>query len=178
MSPIIMFQEKKPKVHKDAYVSPQATLVGDVEVGEYSNIWPGSVIRGDFAKVQIGAYTNIQDGCVVHAHTADTPVIVGNFVTVGSNVVMHGCYCGDAVVIGDGVIIYEGVTIGEGALVSPGSILVQNMVIPPRLTVSGAPAKQIRELSREDITRQKERAEIIARVFYKLRRWLPSESTL
>ena len=177
MSPIVTFQDKKPKIHKDAYVSPQATLIGDVEVGEYSSIWPGSVIRGDFSKVQIGAYSNIQDGCVIHAHSEDAPVIIGNFVSIGSNVVMHGCYCGDAVLIGDGVIIYEGVTVGEGAFISPGSILVQNMVVPPRLSVSGAPAKQVRELSSEEVARQKERAELIARVFHKLRKWLPSELT-
>lgn len=169
--PILEFQGKHPRIHKNAYVSPQATIIGDVEVGEYSSIWPGCVIRGDFGKVQIGSYTNIQDGTIIHARSEAAPVIIGNFTSIGSNVVMHGCYCGDMVVIGDGAIIFEGATIGEGALVAPGSIVAPNTVIPPRTSVAGAPAAQVRVLSREDTIRFKENAELIARVFAKLKKW-------
>jgi len=169
--PILEFQGKQPRIDKNAFVSPQATIIGDVEIGEFSSIWPGCVIRGDFGKVQIGSYTNIQDGTIIHAHSESAPVIIGNFVSVGSNVVMHGCYCGDVAVIGDGAIIFEGATIGEGALVAPGSIVAQNTVVPPRTSVAGAPAAQVRVLSREDITRFKENAELIARVFNKLKKW-------
>jgi len=90
--PILPFGDKNPKIDAKAYISPQATIVGDVEIGQGVSVWPGAVIRGDQASVRIGENTCIQDSVVVHAHTDDNPAIIGNLSVVGSASVIHGVY--------------------------------------------------------------------------------------
>jgi carbonic anhydrase/acetyltransferase-like protein (isoleucine patch superfamily) len=169
--PILPFADKNPKIDADAYVSEQATIVGDVEIGPGASIWPGAVIRGDQASVRIGANTCIQDSVVIHAHTEDNPAIIGNLSIIGSASVIHGVYIGDSANVGDGCVIFDGATLGEGIRLAPGSIVPANIVIPPRSLNSGVPASQIRELSREEVEKQSERAETISQVFKKLKRW-------
>ncbi|MHA2139895.1 MAG: gamma carbonic anhydrase family protein [Candidatus Thorarchaeota archaeon] len=169
--PILPFADKNPKIDPDAYVSEQATIVGDVEIGPGASIWPGAVIRGDQAAVRIGANTCVQDSVVVHAHTEENPAIIGNLGTIGSATVIHGVYIGDSANIGEGCVIFDGATLGEGIKLAPGSIVPANVVIPPRSLNSGVPASQIRELSREEVDQQAARAETISQVFRKLKRW-------
>jgi len=172
--PILPFGDKSPKVDPKAYVSPQATIVGDVEIGPRASIWPGAVVRGDFASVRIGENTCIMDSAVVHAHSEENPAILGNNTIIGTAAVVHGIYVGDNVNIGEGCVIFDGATLGEGVLLAPGSIVPANVVIPPRSLNSGAPAAQIRELSREEVEKHEARAETIAQVFQKLKRWQQS----
>ncbi len=160
-----------PQVDESAYVSPQATIVGDVEIGPKTSVWPGAVIRGDEAPVRIGEQSCIQDSVVIHAHNKENPTVIGNRVVVGTASVLHGVYLGDLVVIGDGCVVFDGATLGEGVMLAPGSIVPPNVVIPPRSVNSGAPAAQIRELSREELQRTQDRAETIAQVFQKLKKW-------
>lgn len=169
--PILPFGDKSPKISPQAFVSPQATLVGDVEVGPRASIWPGAVIRGDHASVRIGERTCIQDSVVIHAHSEENPAIIGNSIIIGTAAVIHGVYIGDSVNIGEGCVVFDGATLGEGVLLAPGSIVPPNVVIPPRSLNSGAPAAQIRELSREEIEKHNDKAEAIAQVFVKLKRW-------
>lgn len=169
--PILPFGDKSPKIDPEAFVSPQATLVGDVEVGSRANIWPGAVIRGDFASVRIGERTCVQDSAVIHAHSEENPAIIGNSVIIGTAAVIHGVYIGDSASIGEGCVIFDGATLGEGVMLAPGSIVPANVVIPPRSLNSGAPAAQIRELSREEVEKHNDRTETIAQVFAKLKRW-------
>ncbi len=169
--PILPFGDKSPKIDPKAFVSPQATLVGDVEVGARANIWPGAVIRGDFASVRIGEKTCVQDSAVIHAHSEENPAIIGNNVIIGTAAVLHGVYIGDSANIGEGCVIFDGATLGEGVLLAPGSIVPANVVIPPRSLNSGAPAAQIRELSREEVEKHNDKTEAIAQVFAKLKRW-------
>jgi len=169
--PILPFGDKTPKIDTKAYVSPQATIVGDVEIGAQASIWPGAVIRGDQSSVRIGESSCIQDSVVIHAHIEDNPAIIGSLTIVGTASVLHGVYIGDMASIGEGCVIFDGATLGEGVKLAPGSIVPANMVIPPRSVNSGAPASQIRDLSREEIEKQSARAETIAQVFQKLRRW-------
>ncbi|TFG98920.1 gamma carbonic anhydrase family protein [Candidatus Thorarchaeota archaeon] len=169
--PILPFGDKSPKIDPLAFVSPQATLVGDVEIGPRANIWPGAVIRGDHASVRIGERTCIQDSVVIHAHSQENPAIIGNSIIIGTAAVIHGVYIGDSVNIGEGCVIFDGATLGEGVLLAPGSIVPQNVVIPPRSLNSGAPAAQIRELSREEVEKHNDKAEAFAQVFAKLKRW-------
>jgi carbonic anhydrase/acetyltransferase-like protein (isoleucine patch superfamily) len=171
MMPILPFGDKNPKIDAKAYISPQATIVGDVEIGKGASVWPGAVIRGDQASVRIGENTCIQDSVVVHAHTDDNPAIIGNLSVVGSASVIHGVYIGDSANIGEGCVVFDGATLGEGIMLAPGSIVPPNIVIPPRSLNSGVPASQIRELSREEVEKQTLRAETIAQVFQKLKRW-------
>jgi carbonic anhydrase/acetyltransferase-like protein (isoleucine patch superfamily) len=169
--PILPFGDKNPRIDSKAYVSLQATVVGDVEIGPKANIWPGAVIRGDLASVKIGEKTCIQDSAVIHAHSKENPAIIGNNVIVGTAAVLHGVYIGDSVNIGEGCVIFDGATLGEGVMLAPGSIVPANVVLPPRSLNSGVPAAQIRELSREEVDKHTTKIETISLVFQKLKHW-------
>jgi carbonic anhydrase/acetyltransferase-like protein (isoleucine patch superfamily) len=169
--PILEFGGKTPKIDSDAFVSLQATIVGDVEIGPKVSVWPGAVIRGDHASVRIGDSSCIQDSVVIHAHTDDNPTIIGNQSVIGTASVVHGVYVGDNANIGEGCVLFDGATLGEGVMLAPGSIVPANVVIPPRSLNSGSPAAQMRELSREEVEKQSLKAETIANVFQKLLRW-------
>ncbi|UCE10149.1 MAG: gamma carbonic anhydrase family protein [Candidatus Thorarchaeota archaeon] len=169
--PILEFGGKTPKIDSEAFVSLQATVVGDVEIGPKASVWPGAVIRGDHASVRIGESSCIQDSVVIHAHTEDNPTIIGTQTVIGTASVVHGVYVGDTANIGEGCVLFDGATLGEGVMLAPGSIVPANVVIPPRSLNSGAPATQMRELSREEVEKQSIRADTIAHVFQKLKQW-------
>ncbi|MFW9959306.1 MAG: gamma carbonic anhydrase family protein [Candidatus Odinarchaeota archaeon] len=169
--PILPFGDKSPRIDPKAYVSVQATIVGDVEVGPGANVWPGAVIRGDLSSVRISENTCIQDSAVIHAHSQDNPAIIGNNVIVGTAAVLHGVYIGDSTSIGEGCVIFDGATLGEGVMLAPGSIVPANVVIPPRSLNSGVPASQIRELSRDEVDKHIVKTEAISQVFQKLKHW-------
>jgi carbonic anhydrase/acetyltransferase-like protein (isoleucine patch superfamily) len=172
--PILPFGDKSPRINPKAYVSVQATVVGDVEIGPKANVWPGAVIRGDLASVRIGESTCIQDSVVIHAHSEENPAIIGSNVIIGTAAVIHGVYIGDSVNIGEGCVVFDGATIGEGVMLASGSIVPANVVIPPRSLNSGVPASQIRELSGEEVDTHTIRTEAIAHVFQKLKNWQQS----
>jgi carbonic anhydrase/acetyltransferase-like protein (isoleucine patch superfamily) len=169
--PILPFGDKNPRIDPKAFVSPQATIVGDVEIAAKTSVWPGAVIRGDQSSVRIGESSCIQDSVVIHAHTQDNPAIIGSLTVLGTASVIHGVYVGDSASIGEGSVVFDGATLGEGVMLAPGSIVPANVVIPPRSLNSGAPAAQVRELSREEVEKHTARAETIAQVFQKLRHW-------
>ena len=132
-----------PKIHPTAFISEFAYVIGDVEIGEGSSVWPGTVIRGDMGKIIIGKHTNVQDNSVVHG---DHDVVIGDYVTMGHRVLCHAKNVADRVVIGNGAIVNDGVEIGEYSLVASGTMLVENVKIPPRSLVVGSPGKAIREV--------------------------------
>ncbi|TXT57760.1 MAG: hypothetical protein BAJATHORv1_10464 [Candidatus Thorarchaeota archaeon] len=169
--PILPYGDKTPSIDSEAYVSPQATIVGDVELSKGVSIWPGAVIRGDMASVRIGEYSCVQDSVVIHAHSEDNPAIIGNYSIVSTASVLHGVYIGDSSVIGEGCVIFDGATLGEGVMIAPGSIIPANIVIPPRSLNSGVPASQIREISKDEVEKQRMKAETISDVFKKLKQW-------
>jgi carbonic anhydrase/acetyltransferase-like protein (isoleucine patch superfamily) len=169
--PILPSGDRVPKVDPTAFVSPLATVVGNVEIAARASIWPGAIIRGDQASVRIGESTCVQDGVVIHAHTKDNPTIIGSLAIIGTASVIHGVYIGDNANIGDGCVIFDGATLGEGVMLAPGSIVPAHVVIPPRSMNSGTPAAQIREVSREEVNKHSTRAETIAQVFQKLKKW-------
>ena len=169
--PVLPFGDKRPKIDSRAYVSPQATIMGDVEIGAGSSVWPGAVVRGDLASVRIGENTCIQDSVVVHAHNEENPAIIGNNVIIATGTAIHGVYVGDNVFIQEGCVVFDGATLGEGVSLTPGSIVPPNIVIPPRTVNSGAPAAQIREVTREEIEKHTLKSEAITQVFLKLKRW-------
>lgn len=169
--PILPFGDKIPKIDPLAFISPQATVIGDVEIEAKASVWPGAVIRGDHASVRIGESSCVQDSVVIHAHTEENPTIIGTYTIIGTAAVIHGVYIGDSASIGEGSVIFDGATLGEGVMIAPGSIVPSNVVIPPRSLNSGAPAAQIRELSRDEVDLQVTKAEVIAQVFQKWKRW-------
>lgn len=127
-----------PKVHPSAFVSEFAYVIGDVQIGEGSSIWPGAVVRGDSGRIAIGKYTCVQDNSVVHG---DADVAIGDRIVIGHRVLCHARKVGDRVLIGSGATVNDGVEIGEDSLVGSAAMLVENMVVPPRSLVLGVPGR-------------------------------------
>jgi len=143
---IYSLKDKTPKIGKNNYIAPNATLVGDIELGEDVSIWFGAVLRGDMSKITIGDASNIQDNCTVHGD-APYPVTLGKGVTVGHNAIVHGCTIGDNCVIGMGAILLNGATIAKNCLVGAGSVVGANLEIEEGSLVIGNPAIVKKKLS-------------------------------
>ena len=142
------YNGKKPKIHASAFVSEFAYLIGDIEIGAESSVWPGVIIRADSGKIVIGERTNIQDNTVVHG---DHDVRIGNGVTMGHNVMCHAKTVGDNVMLANGSIINEGVVIGKTCLIGSAATIVDNMVIPDNSLVVGSPGRVLRKVTEEEI---------------------------
>lgn len=127
-----------PRVHPTAFVSESAYVIGDVEIGEGSSVWPGTVVRADMGRITIGKFTCIQDNSVVHG---DADVAIGDYVVIGHRVMCHARLIGNRVLIGNGATINDGVTIGDDSLIASGAMVVDNMEIPARSLVVGIPAR-------------------------------------
>ena len=132
------FYGMNPVIHPTAFVSEAAYVIGDVEVGEGSSIWPGVVIRGDTGKIKIGKFTNIQDNSVVHG---DADVYIGDYVVVGHRVMCHGRNIGDRVLIGNGAVINDGVLVGNNSILGSSTMVIENMEIPHHSIVMGIPGR-------------------------------------
>src|SRR5688572_27413957 len=144
------YKQHHPVVHPAAYVHPNATVIGDVVIDEEASIWPGAVLRGDDGPIRIGARTSIQDGSVVHMTKGLSATTVGARVTVGHNVILHGCTVEDDCLIGMGAILLDGAVIGRGSLVGAGALVTQNKVIPPGSVVLGNPGKVVRQAGEKE----------------------------
>ncbi len=140
------FDGKKPKIHPNAYVSPRASLLGDVEIGEDSSIWEFAVLRGDMNYIRVGKGTSIQDNATVHTEFMN-PTVIGDYVTAGHNCVIHGAEIGDNVVVGIGAIILSGAKIGAGSVVGSGAVVTERSEIPPNSLVLGIPGKVVKEVT-------------------------------
>lgn len=144
------FMEKEPVCKNNVFVAENATLIGEVILEENSSVWFNTVIRADRGYVKIGKGSNIQDNSTVHVDY-EHPVEVGENVTVGHNVILHGCRVGNNSLIGMGAIILDGAEIGENTIVGAGSLITSGKKIPSGVLCLGSPAKVIRELSQEEI---------------------------
>ena len=151
------FQGQTPRLGNRVYVDPAATIIGDVSLGDDCSVWPSAVIRGDMHKITIGARTSVQDGSVLHiTHASDYnpggwPLTIGDGVTIGHNVTLHGCTLGNQILVGigstvmDGVVVEDKVVIGAGSLVPPGKTLASGYLY------IGSPCKQARPLSETEL---------------------------
>ncbi|MDQ6785508.1 MAG: gamma carbonic anhydrase family protein [Acidobacteriota bacterium] len=148
---IIPFQNLNPKIHESVFIAENATIIGDVEIGENSSIWFNSVLRGDVNFIRIGARCNIQDGSIIHVSSKTHPTVLEDEVTLGHRVMLHGCHIETGCLIGIGAIILDGVRVGRSSLVGAGSLLTPNTQIPPRSLVLGSPARVKRELNDTEI---------------------------
>jgi gamma-carbonic anhydrase len=144
---LVAYRGILPAVAADAFVAPTATIVGDVQVGSESGIWFGVILRGDVHSIRIGRRTNLQDGTIVHVTSGTHPTVIGDGVTVGHGVRLHGCTIADGCLIGIGAIVLDGAVIGEQAMVAAGSVVVPGTIVPPRSLVIGSPARVKRSLS-------------------------------
>jgi carbonic anhydrase/acetyltransferase-like protein (isoleucine patch superfamily) len=136
---------KQPVLGKDVWVADTAAVIGDVELGANTSVWFGAVIRGDTEHITVGADTNIQDGSVLHAD-AGKPLVIGNGVTVGHQVMLHGCFVADGALVGNGSVILNGARIGRNCIVGAGSVVTENKEFPDNSLIIGAPARVVRTL--------------------------------
>ena len=148
-----------PMIHETCYVDETAQIIGDVTLGEHSSVWMNAVVRGDVHHIRIGANSNIQDNCVLHGMLNQWPVEIGDWVTVGHNVTLHGCVVGDRCLIGMGAIILNEAVIGEDSIVGAGALVTQGKAFPPRSMILGSPAKAVRPLTDAEVAGLKAHAE-------------------
>ena len=153
--------ERQPR-SQALFIAPDAAVIGAVELGEESSVWFGAVLRGDNEPIRIGARSNIQDGSVVHTDPS-FPTTVGEDVTVGHRVILHGCTVEDGCTIGMGAILLNGCRVGAHSLVAAGALLPEGRDYPPGSLIMGMPARAVRELTAEERLRVAEGAEIYVR---------------
>lgn len=139
-----------PAVHRDAWVAPNATLIGDVVLHKQASVFYGTVLRGDRARIELGAGSNLQDNVTVHCDPG-TPVIVGSGVSVGHAAVLHGCRIEDDVLVGMSATVLNRSVVGRESLIAAGAVVLEDTVIPPRSLVAGVPARVRRELSEDEV---------------------------
>lgn len=147
---ILKFKNFYPDIHSSAWVAPSADLIGNIEIGEDSSVWFGCVIRSDVNEVRIGKNTNIQDLSCIHTDT-NTKTIIGDNVTIGHKVMLHGCKIEDNCLIGMSATILDDAVIGEGSIVGANSLVTSGKVFPPRSMIMGSPAKVVKQLTQEDV---------------------------
>jgi carbonic anhydrase/acetyltransferase-like protein (isoleucine patch superfamily) len=163
---------KTPRIGQEVFIAETARVVGDVEIGEHSSIWFGSILRGDINRVIVGHHTNIQDNSVCHV-ADEHPCIVGNYVTAGHGVILHGCTVGDEVLIGMGAVLMNGVLVGSQSIIGAAALLTEGLVVPPGSLVYGAPAKVVSNLGEKERAKIKGWAEKYCRVAATYRRGTP-----
>jgi carbonic anhydrase/acetyltransferase-like protein (isoleucine patch superfamily) len=149
------FNGKMPKIAKSAFISEAAYVIGEVEIGESSSVWPGVVIRGDLASIKIGGNTTIQDNSVLHTEV-DVPLEIGDNVVIGHSVVLHGLKIGSNTLIGNNATVLDESKIGSFCIIAAGSVVSQGSEIPDNSMVAGVPAKIKRQVSPEQRRRLKE----------------------
>ena len=139
-----------PQVDPSAWVADSAQVMGAVTLGADASIWFGTVVRGDTETITIGRGSNIQDGSVMHADVGK-PIVVGNHVTVGHKVMLHGCTIGDESLIGIGAVVLNGAKIGRNCLVGAGALVTEGKEFPDGSMIIGSPAKAVRQLTPEQM---------------------------
>jgi gamma-carbonic anhydrase len=140
-----------PQIAPSAYIDPAATIIGDVTIGERASIWPGVVVRGDVHWIRIGARTNVQDGSVLHVMKDQYPLALGDDVTVGHGVILHGCMIESRVLIGMGAILLNNVRVGSGSIIAAGTLLAEGTQVPPKSLFMGQPGKFRREVTEREL---------------------------
>ncbi|WP_371802040.1 gamma carbonic anhydrase family protein [Candidatus Lokiarchaeum ossiferum] len=172
--PLLEYKNKKPQIDPSAWVSPNATLVGDIKIGPNSVIWPGVFMRAEYAPISIGQYVTIFDGVMMFTRSDKSPIDIGNYTIIETGTSIFGTFMTDYITIGENVLVNERSSIGEGAVIIAESTIASGMIVAERAIMKGNPASVIREQSRNDLLKQKERAEHYTEMFIRMRRKLPN----
>ena len=157
MALIIPCREKEPQFGEGCYFAANATIIGDVTMGNECSIWFNAVVRGDVNSIQFGNRVNIQDGAVVHCTYQKHPTIIGNNVSIGHNAIVHGCTIHDNVLIGMGAIVMDNCIIESNSIIAAGAVITQNTVVPSGTIWAGVPAKKVKEIDQSDFAGEIER---------------------
>lgn len=138
-----------PTFRNDCWFAGNATIIGDVQMGEFCTVWFNAVVRGDVNSIRIGDYTNIQDGAVIHCTYLKAGTTIGSYVSIGHNAIVHGCTIEDNVLIGMGAIVMDGAVVEEGAIVAAGAIVTQGKRVEKGSIYAGNPARFLKKVSDE-----------------------------
>ena len=149
--------EKTPKIGANCYFAENATIVGDVEMGEECSIWFNTVIRGDVHWIKMGNKVNVQDGAIIHCTYKKSPTLIGNNVSIGHNAIVHGCTIHDNVLIGMGAIVMDNAVVVENSIIAAGAVVLQNTRVESGTIYGGVPAKKIKELGANQFAEEVER---------------------
>jgi carbonic anhydrase/acetyltransferase-like protein (isoleucine patch superfamily) len=141
-----------PQIPEDCYISENATIVGDVSMGNQCSIWFNAVIRGDVHFIKIGNKVNVQDGAIIHATYKVSPTNIGNNVSIGHNAIVHGCTIQDNVLIGMGSIVMDDCIIESNSIIAAGAVVIKNTVVKSGSIYAGVPAKKVKDISKELIS--------------------------
>lgn len=148
---IYKYEKLEPKIDLSVFLAPGVTVIGDVEIGEGSSVWYNSVVRGDVHYIKIGKNTNVQDLSMLHVTNGKFPLNIGDSVTIGHSVKLHGCTLEDFSFIGIGAIVLDGAVVQEKSMVAAGAVVKPGFVVPSGKLVAGVPAKVIRDLNDAEI---------------------------
>jgi carbonic anhydrase/acetyltransferase-like protein (isoleucine patch superfamily) len=163
---------KSPKIPNDCYVAENATIVGEVSMGNECSVWFNAVIRGDVHYIKIGDKVNIQDGAVIHATFKTSPTTIGNNVSIGHNAIVHGCTIHDNVLVGMGSIIMDDCIIESDSIIAAGAVVTKNTRVEAGSIYAGTPAKKIKDISKELISGEINR---IANNYVKYSSWFKED---
>lgn len=153
------YKDITPVIDPTAYIDESAQIIGDVQIGAESSVWMNCVIRGDVNIVRIGRRTNLQDGTILHVMRDTHQTRLGDEVTVGHGVILHGCTVGDRCLIGMGAILLNGAIVGSDSIVAAGALVAEGAQVPPRSLVMGSPAKVRRSLTDDEVASIRDYAE-------------------
>ena len=145
------FQGIRPTIPASCFIEETGVVIGDVVMGEQCSVWFHAVIRGDVHYIRLGNRTNVQDLCMLHVTHDTHPLVIGDDVTIGHSVVLHGCTIKDRVLIGMGAIIMDGAVIGEDCVVGAGALVTEGTIVPPKSLILGSPAKVKRPVTEKEL---------------------------
>jgi carbonic anhydrase/acetyltransferase-like protein (isoleucine patch superfamily) len=138
-----------PTIPASCFIAPNATIVGDVEMGEECSVWFNAVIRGDVNSIRMGHKVNIQDGACLHCTYEKTKVVIGHHVSIGHHALVHGCTIEDNVLIGMGAIVMDNVVVGTNTIIAAGAVVLENTICESGSIYAGVPAKKVKDISQE-----------------------------
>jgi len=159
---IFHYENNVPQLHPSVFLAPGSKVIGDVKIGEGSSVWYNTVIRGDVHFIKIGDYTNIQDCSMLHVTNDIFPLKLGNQVTVGHSVTLHGCTIYDECLIGMGAIVLDGAVVNKHSIIAAGAVVLQGYEVPEGKVIAGVPGKIIRDVTKDEIKEM----EISAKRYY------------
>lgn len=168
MAVILPCREITPKFGENCFLAPNATIVGDVEMGNDCSVWFNAVVRGDVNSIKIGNKVNIQDGAVLHCTFEKTKVVIGDNVSIGHNALVHGCTLEDNVLIGMGAIVMDNCYVEKNALIAAGAVVLENTRVEAGSIYAGVPARKVKQLDESTFKDQNER---IANNYVKYAGW-------
>ena len=152
MSLILTVNGILPKFGDNCFIAENATITGDVIMGNDCSIWFNAVIRGDVNSIRMGNLVNVQDGAVIHCTYQKAKTVIGNNVSIGHNAIVHGCVIEDNVLVGMGAIVMDNVKVGSNSIIAAGAVVLENTVIEPGSIFAGVPAKKVKDISEEMVS--------------------------